>query len=240
MRSYCLAIIIAVTSQSPLVAEEKSEFLSPEEVEGEAKGALVTVLDYFAKNDKDLKDLIKERDDLAAKVKRLMGSGDAPKSLEKAKKDLTETKASVLNQQVKLVVGMVPPDQFNKLQNKAKRPPDIRFVIRPQTPEEGAKMDATYCSGLLQFADKDHRAILKRIEDLSAEKARLEKVLKDADDPTDKENLQKKLTENKTMTDSENRAAKESRDKLLRRFVDELNEAKGVPPIKLHSLTDKE
>jgi hypothetical protein len=243
MKAFCLAVIVAFASQPALAAEkkpEKSEFLSPKEVEAEGKGALVTVLAYFAESDNDLKKLLEKRSDLAAKIKRFEDSGDAPNSLEKAKKDLSATKEAVLKQQVKLVVGMVPADQFDTLQAVVKRLPDARFVIRPKTKEEGAKNAAFFCSGLIQFMDKDHRDVLKRVHDVMVEKGKAEKTLKDADDPIDKEKLQKKLKDLQAKIESDTKAATESRHALIRRLIDELNEGRGVPPVKLHPVFDKD
>jgi hypothetical protein len=241
--SYLFAAIVVVTTQPALAADEqpkKPEFLSPQEVEGEAKRALVTVLGYFADSDKELKTFLMTRDGLVPKIKELKESGETPKTLEKTKKDRVEPKTAVLKQQASLVEGLVPPDGFNTHQNAVKRPPDYWVTLSPKTKEEGAKNAATYCSGLLQFIDKDHRAVLKRVHGLESDKAKFEKSLKLAEDPADKETLQKKLKDTQAKLDAEAKAAADSRRALLLRLVEELNEGRGVPPAKLYSTSDKD
>lgn len=237
MCPYILAVFVLASGQQAVPAggpPKRSEFLSPQEVEGEAKGALVTVLAYFAESDKDLKTLLMTRDELASKLKKLKDTGEAPRSVEKMKRDLSNEKAAVLTKQVSLVDALVPSDRFNTYQDAVQRPPDFRLARRSETKAEEARKAATELSRLLQFVDNDYRAVLKRVRSLESRDLKIQEALKLAEDATDKQTLQRKEKDIRHEIDAAGNAAIESRRALLRRLIDEINEDRGVPPVRLY------
>lgn len=239
MCSYILAVIALVSGQKAVPdagPSKTSECLSALEVEGEAKGALATLLVNLAASDMDLKKLLTIRDELVSKLKKLQDTGEAPRSLEKTKKDLSDAKEAVLKQQVKLVDGLVPRDTFSTLQDAVKRPPNVRWAYRGRTKAEETTIAATYVGGLIQFIDNDYRALLKNAYELESGRLKTEEGLKLAEDPTDRQRLQAKHKQILGLIAASTKAATERRKALLHRLIDELNEGRGVPPITLHSV----
>jgi Skp family chaperone for outer membrane proteins len=94
----------------------------------------------------------------------------------------------------------------------------------PKTKQEAAKQSAFRADYLLQYVDKDYRAALKAVRDLSESKARTERSIKDISEATEKAAAEKRLKDFQSKLTESDKAAAQKRKVLLRRLVEEIGD----------------